>query len=181
MKNSSLKLLAGFAALSLAALDLAETSSISGGTVKSARVKADDQKLSGLSLRVGVFLPTEKSTRDVAESMFSGGVDFRLADINRNISTFLSLDFADKSGFRNVPLLFNAKEKLGPIYVIGGAGISFTRRPTDNGTEDKTRFSYEGGVGFDFGGETPVFVEGRFIGSDIRQLNGVGVFLGVRF
>jgi hypothetical protein len=59
---------------------------------------AQDSKPVGLSLRAGLFVPTDRGVRDVADSWFAGGLDYKLRDMPRasgQMNSFcLSLEFA---------------------------------------------------------------------------------------
>jgi len=149
---------------------------------------AQESRPIGLSLRAGLFLPTDRGLRDVGDSWFAAGLDYRLRDFGVSATTgqqtslTLSLDYASKSGFRTVPILVNYQIRRNELYFFGGIGLSATRIATAGGSDDKTRFAYQLGVGYDFQrGNTPLFVEGKFLGNERSELNGFGVFVGVRF
>jgi hypothetical protein len=147
---------------------------------------AQDSKPVGLSLRAGLFVPTDRGVRDVADSWFAGGLDYKLRDMpsasGQMNSISLSLDFAGKSGYRTVPILANYVVHHDQLYVFGGLGLSFSRFPVGGGSEDKTEFAYQVGAGYDFqAGPTPLFVEGKFMGNGRSTLNGFGFFAGIRF
>ncbi|AIE86951.1 hypothetical protein [Fimbriimonas ginsengisoli] len=145
---------------------------------------AQDNKPSGISLRAGLFLPTDRGARDVSDSWFAGGIDYKIkdmGDMNGNSSLGLSLDFTGKGGFRTVPLLLNYIVHRDQLYFFGGAGISFSRFASGGGSEDKTEFAYQAGAGYEFQkGQTPLFFEAKFMGNGRSALNGFGFFIGAR-
>lgn len=139
----------------------------------------------GLSIRAGLFFPTDRGVRDVSDAWAGGGVDYRLpytlGAMNSDSYLSVSLDYASKGDYRVVPVLLNYVVRKGAAYAFAGAGISFSRRPVGADFDDKIRFGYQGGIGFDIHqGEHPIFVEGKFLGNDISKLNGFGVYLGFR-
>lgn len=154
------------------------------GAAVPALAQTDAIKPVGLSARIGLFFPTDDTQRDSATSYFAGGLDYKLPFNLRamgNTQLTLSLDYAAKDDYRVVPLLVNANYHRDQFYAFAGVGLAFSRRPTGGGTEDKTRFAYQAGIGYDFHtGQNPIFVEGKFIGNDWSELNGFGVFVGVR-
>jgi hypothetical protein len=69
------------------------------------------------------------------------------------------------------------------FYYTAGVGLGFTETPDGlGGTESDTELAYALGVGYDFTqGQTPFFVELKYIGSGKSELNGFGLYGGVRF
>jgi len=139
----------------------------------------------GLSIRAGIFFPTDRGVRDVSDAWIGGGVDYKLPGgmngMGGNSYLTVSLDYASKGDFRVVPVLVNYVVRNNSLYLFGGVGASFSRRPVSDGFDDKIRFGYQGGVGWDIQrGEHPIFLEGKFMGTDVSQLNGFGVYLGFR-
>lgn len=140
----------------------------------------------GISLRAGLFFPTDSGLRDVAESWFTGGIDYRIRDmgsVNGSVRSLgLSLDYASKEDFRTVPLTVNYIVHRSELYFFGGVGVAFSRYASGGGWTDKTEFAYQLGAGYDFQqGQTPLFVEAKFMGNGHSELNGFGAFIGVRF
>lgn len=142
----------------------------------------------GLSLRLGLFLPTSGAARGAGDGWFGAGVDYRLLNLP-NVATdgtqrslSLSLDFASRGEFRTVPVLVNYVVRRNELYAFGGVGVSFGRVPTFGGRSDRTRFAYQIGAGYDFNqGPLPLFLEAKFLGNERSELNGFGIFAGVRF
>ena len=167
------------------------TMMVSAGLVLGAAVPAlaQDTKPVGLSARIGVFLPSDRTTKNRSDdAWFAAGVDYKLKDMpsameGRASALTVSLDYAAKNNYRALPLLLNYQVRQNEMYFFGGVGLSFSR--VDNGvfgTDSDTTFAYQLGLGFDFAsGPTPLFVEGKFLGNEKSELNAFGLYVGVRF
>lgn len=137
----------------------------------------------GLSVRAGLFLPSDAGTRDAGNYWFAFGAEFKLRDLmpskTGNPSEIsVSLDYANKGDFRTLPVTLNYTRHNGDLYYTVGAGISFTKNTTD----DNSKFAYQGGIGFDFQkGAHPFFAEVRFLGNEDPKLNGFVFYVGTRF
>lgn len=170
-------------------MNKAITTMVAGALIAGAAVPAVAQdKPAGLSVRLGLFLPTDSSTKSTSDSWFAFGVDYKLGNLTSAGGDHLgklslSLDYAGKGSFRTVPFVLNYTIRRGKIYAFAGPGVTFARSDVGGSTtEDKTDFAYDAGVGLDFdSGENPVFLEGKFMGCSNSSLNGFGVFLGFRF
>ena len=147
---------------------------------------AQEMKPVGLAVRAGLFMPTDSTTRAGGTGWFAFGVDYKVAE-KMNASTGMdrvsvSLDFAAKNNYRVVPLLVNYTRDNGSYYISAGIGVSFSRRPTGMGVEDRARLGYQVSIGHNFEtSQFPLFIEGRFLGNEKAELNGFGVYAGVRF
>jgi hypothetical protein len=147
------------------------------------------EKPIGLSARIGLFLPTEKGTRNNGgDSWFAAGLDYKYKEMfsdvpGRSSAITFSLDYAAKNDYRTVPLLVNYQVRNNEFYFFGGLGLAFSR--VDRGifgSDSDTTFAYQLGLGYDFrSGVTPLFVEGKFLGNEKTELNGFGLYAGVRF
>ena len=97
-----------------------------------------------ISLRVGAYFPTSsRARRDVGQTLPSVGVDYALHQESATSSTFISLDYIDRSSAGNelriVPLTYglhyiqdtNAKNAT---YVGFGVGAYFTNITVTNDT-----------------------------------------------
>jgi len=154
----------------------------------SAVASADNgSALAGVSIRLGAFMPTQTDTQNAAGSTWvGGGVDYKLQGfalpiIPKNGTYSLSLDYAGKGSFSTVPLLLNWTTN-GRAYVTFGAGVSFCKFVDGNGnSDDRARFAYAGGIGYNFNTEIPMFIEAKYFGNDQPRVAGVGVYLGWRF
>ncbi|MGV3616989.1 MAG: outer membrane beta-barrel protein [Fimbriimonas sp.] len=148
------------------------------------------QKPLGLSGRIGFFLPSDRGTRNNSDdAWFAMGVDYKIRDMPSTVegrlsSLSLSLDYAAKEDYRSLPILVNYQVRQNEFYFFGGLGLNFAR--VDRGvlgTDSDTTFAYQLGLGYDFqtAGSTPLFVEAKFMGNEKSELNGFGLFAGVRF
>jgi len=137
----------------------------------------------GVDARVGAFFPTDSSTQGVGNTWLDLGLDFDLKKLSPTASLKASLDYAYRGDYRSLPLLLNYEVRKGSVYVLGGVGANFNRIPQDDGTMySRTSWAYDLGIGYDVekNGGAPIFVEGRFFGNENSDLNGFGVFVGIR-
>jgi hypothetical protein len=172
----------------------------------------EGRKSVGLTLRGGVFFPTDRCTRDITGSTwFDVGAEYQVAtfatkkaDSKESLGASISVDYYGKdvccrdgwgNGSRNrtvynVPILANLVYRNSGVVLSAGAGVGITRAPFDGWgggwdggrcRDTKATFSYQVTAGYEFGGSTPIGIEGRFLGSSDTRLNGVGVNLFVRF
>ena len=142
----------------------------------------------GLSLRAGVLFPSDSGFRNKSNSVFAYGIDYKIQGLNlggapgMNDALSISLDHYEQGSYRATPIMLNMVTYQNQMYIIYGAGITSTSRPVAGGTSNKTSFGYDFGVGYNFqSGVTPSFLEARFFGSSTSELNGIGVYAGVRF
>ncbi len=147
----------------------------------------------GLSLRGGLFFPTDSNTRDNAgQSWVAFGAEYKIKDLSLSPggvagnpgALTVSLDYMGKGDYRHVPVLLNYMGYLDAtrsLYFSGGLGVGFAKAPTPSGVEDNVRFAYQVGLGYTVvQGQTPVFVEAHYFGSGKTELNGFGFYIGVR-
>lgn len=154
------------------------------------QANAQYQKPIGLSVRVGLFYPTNGDARDVeGEGWFAGGAEYKIKDLHfgddsRYTSMLTaSLDYYGKGSFSQVPLLLNYVAHRESFYWTAGAGIGFGRVPvTTGGSESDTEFAFQVGIGYDFvKSQMPLFLEMKYFGSSESKLSGFGVYGGIRF
>jgi hypothetical protein len=148
-----------------------------------ASAQTDTQKPIGVGIRAGAFLPTDSSAKSAGDAWLDFGLDFNLHQLSPTSSLVVSADYAFRDDFRSLPLLVNYVVRTGPVYLLGGVGGNFSRIARSNGsTDDKGTFAYDLGIGYDVlkNGGSPIYVEGRFFGNSKTELNGFGVFVGVR-
>lgn len=151
---------------------------------------AQESKPLGLSVRAGLFWPSERFTRDnSSDQWFAFGLEYKLKDLQvpgvggqsgNHLS--VSIDYFNRSDFSNLPVLVNYTGRFNQFYYVVGAGVGFTKKEKPlGGTQSNTAFAYQTGIGYEFGSRTPVFIEAKYIGSSQSKLSGVGLFGGVRF
>jgi hypothetical protein len=147
---------------------------------------AQESKPLNLSIRAGVFQPSNGSARDEGKSWFAIGAESRIKNLgvsatNPGMSSYftISVDSYGKGDFHAVPVLLNYVVRNNELFFTGGAGVSFVDVPGDSAN---TRAAFALGAGWDFQkGKTPLFVEAKyFIHSSNDHLNGLGLYVGVR-
>ena len=155
---------------------------------------AQESKPVGLSVRAGVFFPSNGDTKTAtSKTWFVGGLDYKLPNIG-GLGTMgagkaggsefnLSVDYFQKGDFRSVPVLVNWVGGQNEVFYSVGAGLGFNKLPDGNGgTSSKSAFAYAVAVGYNFQqGKSPIFVEARYYGSSKSQLNGFGLEAGIHF
>lgn len=152
-------------------------------------VLAQESKPLGLSIRAGLFFPSNGDARDAeGSSWFAGGLEYKIKDFTVGGlgegylgSISLSLDTIGKGDVKNVPLLLNYVGRKNEFFYSAGLGASFSSFDTGNGSESRTRLGYQLGVGYDFQqGRTPFFVEAKYWGNSKSEFNGFGIYAGIR-
>jgi hypothetical protein len=141
-----------------------------------------------ISLRVGFDYPVIASTRN-AESQFYGfGVQRMVKSLgtsaNYNTDLDLSIDMYGRGDYRHIPVLLNyvGSSKKGDSYWSVGGGFGFVKRPAGVGTESVGRLAYQATIGMNLSsGATASFVELKYFGSELTEVNTFGVYFGVRF
>ena len=139
----------------------------------------------GLSARFGLFLPTNQNTNStLGTGLLSFGVDFRLDPrtprlfgLDSNLA--LSVDYFRRDQYGNIPVTLNYVARTGQYFFTVGAGVGFESLPI----RDYTGFAYTAAVGYTLPttSSLPIFVEAKFLGADRSQIDGVGLYLGLRF
>lgn len=157
------------------------------GVVATAAADATEKPV-GVGLRIGAAWPTDRGARDAAGDTWTAfGVDYKISDLNLKgapagyaSSIGLSVDYASRGDYRILPVLVNYVGHLGGLFFEAGAGASFGKI----GGDDKVRAGYGVGLGYEFNSgssATPAFLEAKLLGSDRKELNAIGVYIGVRF
>ena len=157
---------------------------------------AQESKPIGLSIRAGIFMPSQSEARDEGKNWIGGGLEFKLRDLGFGIadpgaSTSLtaSVDFMGMGPFQHIPVMVNYVGRRNEVYWTVGAGIGFVRDeeitsigpPAIRESRNSTALAYQFGLGYDFQrGRNAVFVEARYIGSGKSVVNGLGLFVGMR-
>lgn len=162
------------------------------GATMASQALAQESKPLGLSVRAGIFLPTnDKAKKSGGKQWISGGVEYKLGDLNyaagngqMSGSYSLSVDIYQKKDYRHMPVLLNYTSRMADgMYFNAGAGVGFVRElDNTNARKSSSAFSYQLGVGKDFSrGKTPFFVEAKWVGSSKKSVSGYGIFVGARF
>jgi hypothetical protein len=141
-----------------------------------------------ITLRVGFDYPVIASTRSAAKEFVGIGLQRKVSSVgmseNYTTDLELSIDYYGRGDYRHVPILMNyvGHSRKGDSFWSVGAGFGFIKRPIIGGTESVGRIAYQGSVGMNLStGETASFVELKYFGSELSQLNALGLYFGVRF
>jgi hypothetical protein len=139
----------------------------------------------GIKLRLGAFFPTNESTTDAtSNTLFAFGAEYKLSLGAPSFGEFVggtsvSADYFQKNDYGMIPVLLNYVGTRGPLSLSAGVGVGFVSLPGTN----SSKFAYQLGAAYDFpsSSNVPLFVEGKFFGSEQSRLNGFGLYVGVRF
>lgn len=153
-----------------------------------ASADAQETKPINLSLRAGLFFPSDSKARDEENAWFAFGAEYKLKDLHfgqyqpgYSAALTLSVDHYSQGDFYHTPVLVNYVGRVNQFYYSAGAGLGWTQVPGVLKNDTSNLFAYGLGVGYDFQhGSLPVFIEARYWGSSETKLNGFGVYLGVR-
>ena len=155
------------------------------------QASAQYNKPIGLSVRIGLFYPSNGDARDAeGQGWFAGGLEYKGGDLKFNSTNpkqsamwTASLDYYGKGSFSQVPVLLNYVAHSDAFYWTGGAGIGFGRVPrTGGGSTTDTEFAFQVGVGYDFvKSQMPLFVEIKYWGSSESKVTGFAFYGGFRF
>jgi hypothetical protein len=150
---------------------------------------AQETKPIGLSIRAGLFFPSNGDARDAeGSSWFAGGLEYKIRDFTvaglgegylGSIS--LSVDTLGKGDVKNVPVLLNYVGRKNELFYSVGLGANFSSFDDGSGGDSRTRLGYQFGVGYDFQhGKTPLFLEAKYWGCSKSQFNGFAIYAGIR-
>lgn len=142
----------------------------------------------GISIRGGIFFPKVSTTNTIWGASYElinlgGPLKGSLSPGSINISgDYYSLDQNE----RRIPILLNYKKEVLSFYLSAGAGFSINNFRSRSGHQDSLTFAYQVSVGHNMiAGLVPLFIEARYLGAagskKVQNLNGIGLFLGVRF
>ncbi len=142
---------------------------------------------SGLSVRLGLFLPTSSDARIISSSWINFGADYKLSTLSFKIpgvdlqSYFsVSADYFTHSGDNDLPVALNYNLRQGSIVYSAGIGPEF--RNAGDLTSTGVGLGEQIGVSFDLGaGPMPIFIQGKYYFSSKPELSGFGVYVGVKF
>jgi len=147
-----------------------------------------ESKPVGLSVRAGVFFPTNSDAIDAGRTWFVGGAEYKLSSFSlgnkgadSSGSYSISADYYDKGSISNIPVLLNWVGRNNEVFYSVGVGVGFNRDPNGGGgTESKTRLAGQVGIGYDFmQGRSPLFLEAKYFINQESVLNGFGVYVGI--
>jgi len=154
------------------------------------RVSTGAPQPTGLSLRIGAFLPTSTAGSDIGSEWFTAGIDYKLNSASASsvaqmgvLPTYLSvsLDYVTKDGFSVYPLVLNYNVKMYNFVYAVGVGLQETQVSGSN-RSSTTSLALQGGVTYDFVKKPiPLFLQAKYMYSNYEEFRGVGVYLGARF
>ena len=142
---------------------------------------------SGLSVRVGLFLPSNSDASNVGKTWLGLGADYKLSMLAFKIpgvdlqSYFgVSADFYTHGGDNDLPVAFTYNLRQGSVVYSAGIGPEF--RNSGDLTSTGVGIAEQLGVAFEFGnGPLPLFVQAKYFISSRPELGGLGLFVGARF
>ncbi len=141
-----------------------------------------------ITLRLGVDYPTIASTRSQAKEFYGLGLQRKISSMGSSehytTDLELSIDYYGRGNFRHIPVLLNyvGYSRRGDSFWSAGAGFGFIKRPVGLGTESVGRLAYQVSIGLNLSsGPTASFVELKYFGSELTDVNAVGLYYGVRF
>ncbi|MEI8282119.1 MAG: hypothetical protein WCG75_06930 [Armatimonadota bacterium] len=141
-----------------------------------------------ISFRLGIDYPTNSVTRGAAKEFYGFGLQRKVSSINssEHYSTDLeiSIDYYGRGDYRHIPILANyvGYSKKGDSFWSIGGGFGFIKRPIIGGTESVGRLAYQASIGMNLSsGPTASFVEVKYFGSELSELNSFGLYYGIRF
>ncbi len=141
-----------------------------------------------ISLRLGIGFPVMGATRSVAKEFYAFGIQRKVSSIGNSqyhdADLELSIDYYGRGDFRHIPILLNyvGYSRKGDSFWSAGAGFGFIKRPTSTGTESIGRIAYQVSAGLNLStGPTASFVELKYFGSELSELNTLGLYYGIRF
>ena len=142
---------------------------------------------SGVSVRVGLFMPSNSLASDLGSTWFGFGVDYKLNAMSastpitsRDAYFGLSADYYSHGSDNDVPVALTYNMRQGQMVWSAGIGPDFRNSgdltSTGIGLGEQVAFTYEFGSS-----PTPIFVQAKYFFSSKPELSGFGVFLGARF
>ncbi len=142
----------------------------------------------GISVRLGVFLPTGTVGENIGHTWFAGGLDYKINTVPVSAPTayagmpsYLSIsgDYYEKGGDRAIPVVLNYNLRVKNYVFAVGLGAEDT---SYSGGSSTIGFAGQVAASYDFTGMTlPVFLQAKYFFSGKDEFRGVGLFVGARF
>lgn len=145
---------------------------------------------SGVSGRIGYFLPTNSAAG--GGNWLSFGADYRLNSVSApamtmrsGTSTFVTLsgDYYNHGGFRNIPVAFNYNVRSMQLIFSAGVGVGFQtvydHETIDLGGQIGATYEFSSGRGMRTG--STFFVQAKYFLASNSLLDGLGLYVGMRF
>jgi len=142
---------------------------------------------SGLSVRLGLFTPTNSLASDLGSTWFGFGADFKLSTLSAAVPVVgteayfgISADYYSHGGDSDIPVALTYNVRQGPIALAAGLGPDFRNSgdvtSTGVGIGEQVAFTYEIGKI-----PIPLFVQAKYFFSSKPELSGFGFYIGARF
>jgi hypothetical protein len=142
---------------------------------------------SGISARIGMFLPTNSLASDLGHTWFSFGGDIKLSTMSASVPVAgteaffgISADYYSHGSDSDIPVALTYNVKQGPIAFGVGVGPEFRNAgdltSTGVGIAEQVSFSYEISKM-----AMPIFLEAKYFLSSKSELSGFGLYVGMRF
>ncbi len=133
-----------------------------------------------LTIRGGLFLPSDATAMAVSKSWVAFGVDLRLSSFAVNSARTngyysVSVDYASRAGWRSIPVTFNYNVVDGALTYFGGIGLGLTRNPTD-----AEKYVALATAGASIMISPRVSLSGKYTVVTRKAYSGFGVFIGVK-
>jgi len=161
---------------------------VAGLAVVTAAASAQSNGPLGLSVRLGVFLPTGTVGENLGHTWFAGGLDYKINTVPVSAPTqyaglpsYLSIsgDYYEKNGDRSIPVAVNYNMRVKGYVFSAGIGAEDT---TYSGGNSTIGLSGQVGASYDFSSFTfPLFLQAKYFLSGKSEFRGVGVYVGARF
>ena len=137
-------------------------------------------KTLGITVRGGLFLPSNANAIAVSKSWTAFGADLKLStfainSLSSNGFYSVSADYIDKSGWRSIPATVNVNIVDGPFTYFAGAGVALTHNPTD-----VERYVPTAAVGATLSLAPRISVTGKYNVTTRTAYNGFGFYVGVK-
>ena len=138
----------------------------------------------GISARIGVFMPTANVAKALSKNWMAFGLDYKLksqmmAAPTEDTLAYLSVsaDYYSKNNTSAMPIALNYNIRASQIVWSAGIGMDFVRIGTNT-----SGFAAQVGAAYEFGpGPTPFFLQAKYFFSSKTDLNGFGIYAGARF
>lgn len=138
------------------------------------------------SVRAGVFFPSDSRSRNVSETWFAAGVDFRVPFPGISVpgtgaSAWLSFsaDYYERGGNRSIPLIASYNIRVQKFTYSAGVGASFYRLA---GGDERISLDFSASLSYALvDAPLPVYLQARYYQGPRDELRGIAVMVGVRF
>lgn len=142
---------------------------------------------SGISVRVGAFLPTNSIASDLSHTWWTGGLDYKLNALSArtpvtNTEAYfgVSADYYGHGSNNDISVALTYNLRQGPVVFSAGIGPDF--RNASDLKDTGVGLAEQVGVAYEFGPfPTPIFISAKYFFASKPELSGVGLYVGVRF